>query len=54
MVLLTDIIRETSESFGLGNKAGALIAEAIKIMFDSQKGGLKGFLDRFEREGLAN
>lgn len=52
MVLLTDIIRETSESFGLGNKAGALIAEAIKIMFDSQKGGLKGFLDRFEREGL--
>jgi len=52
MVLLTDIIRETSESFGLGNKAGALIAEAIKIMFNSQKAGLKGFLEQFEREGL--
>ena len=51
MVLLTDIIRETSESFGLGNKAGALIAEAIRIMFNPEKGGLRGFLDRFERVG---
>ena len=52
MVLLTDIIRETSESFGLGNKAGALIAEAIKIMFNPEKGGLNGFVERFDREGL--
>lgn len=52
MPLLTDIVRETAESFGLGNKAGALIAETIRIMFNPKLGGLKGFLDGFERAGL--
>ena len=52
MALLTDIVRETAESFGLGNKAGALVAEAIRIMFNSGQGGLGGFLERFDRAGL--
>ncbi len=43
MALLTDIVRETAESFGLGNKAGALVAETIRIMFNPRQGGLRGF-----------
>lgn len=52
MALLTDIVRETAESFGLGNKAGALVAEAIRIMFNPRQGGLRGFFERFHEAGL--
>lgn len=52
MALLTDIVRETAESFGLGNKAGALVAETIRILFNPRQGGLRGFLERFHEAGL--
>jgi|GEM_PF-876563 len=53
MQLLSDIVRDTDENFGLGNRAAVLVSEAAKCLFDSGHGGLKGFLERLESEGLA-
>jgi outer membrane protein OmpA-like peptidoglycan-associated protein/uncharacterized protein YidB (DUF937 family) len=52
MALLDEIVRETGENFGLGNRAGPLVAEAIRIMFDPKSGGLHGLFDRFDQVGL--
>lgn len=52
MALLNEIIRETAENYGLGYKAGPLVAEATRIMFDPKKGGLPGFFDRVNQAGL--
>lgn len=54
MQLLSDIVRDTDENFGLGNRAAVLVSEAAKCLFDSRHGGFKGFLDRLESEGLAS
>lgn len=54
MQLLSDIVRDTDENFGLGNRAAVLVLEAAKSLFDSRHGGLKGFMDRLESEGLAS
>jgi len=52
MQLLSDIVRDTDENFGLGNRAAVLVSEAAKCLFDAGHGGLKGFLERLEAEGL--
>lgn len=52
MQLLSDIVRDTDENFGLGNRAAVLVSEAAKCLFDPRHGGLRGFLDRLESEGL--
>ena len=54
MALLNEIVRETAENFGLGNRAGPLVAEAIRIMFDPRSGGLHGLFDRFDQAGLGD
>lgn len=54
MQLLSDIVRDTDENFGLGNRATVLVSEAAKCLFDSRRGGLKGFLERLESEGLSS
>ncbi len=53
MELLSGIIRETAENYGLGNKAGPLVAETARLMFEPATGGFKGFIDRLEADGLA-
>ena len=54
MAMLNEIVRETAENFGLGNRAGPLVAEAIRVMFDPKSGGLHGLFDRFEQAGLGD
>ena len=54
MAMLNEIVRETAENFGLGNRAGPLVAEAIRLMFDPKSGGLHGLFDRFEQAGLGD
>lgn len=54
MQLLSDIVRDTDENFGLGNRATVLVSEAAKCLFDARRGGLKGFLERLESEGLSS
>ena len=53
MALLSDIVKETAENFGLGNRAGALVAETVRLMFSPRQGGLQGFLNAFDKAGLA-
>lgn len=54
MQLLSDIVRDTDENFGLGNRAAVLVSEAARSLFDAQHGGLKGFLGQLEAEGLTS
>ncbi len=54
MTLFNEIVTETAESFGLGNKAGALVAETVRLMFNPAKGGLQGFFDRLDEAGLGD
>lgn len=54
MALLNAIVRETAENFGLGNRAGPMVAEAIRIMFDPSSGGLHGLFDRLDQAGLGD
>jgi outer membrane protein OmpA-like peptidoglycan-associated protein/uncharacterized protein YidB (DUF937 family) len=54
MALLSDIVKETAENFGLGNRSGALVAETIRLMFSPRQGGLQGFLNAFDKAGLAD
>ena len=54
MQLLSDIVRDTDENFGLGNRAAVLVSEAAKSLFDPLHGGLTGFLDRLESVGLGS
>ncbi len=51
MALFDSVIAELGSKFGLGAKAGPLIAEVIRLM-SNEPGGIAGFLDRFRRAGL--
>lgn len=51
MRLLSDIVRDADENLGLDRKAPVLVAEAVRFLFLPSHGGLKGFLDRLEKEG---
>jgi outer membrane protein OmpA-like peptidoglycan-associated protein/uncharacterized protein YidB (DUF937 family) len=54
MAFLDSIIREAGERFGLGNKAGDLLAALLGLITDRKQGGFTGFLDRFRQAGLGN
>lgn len=54
MSLFDSIISETSEKFGLGNKAGSLLSALLALMTDKNRGGFAGFLDLFNNTGLGN
>ena len=52
MELLSNIVRETADSFGLGLKAGPLVAETAKMLFEERLGGLQGFIGHLKAAGL--
>ncbi len=52
MELLSNIVRETADSFGLGHKAGPLVAETAKRLFEERLGGLQGFIGHLKAAGL--
>lgn len=55
MALFDPIIRGTAEKFDLGeDRAGTLLAALLALMTDGATGGMKGFLERFERAGLGS
>ncbi|MCU0838002.1 MAG: hypothetical protein MUE49_04675 [Rhodospirillales bacterium] len=51
MALFDSVIAEFGSRFGLGAKAGSLIAEVIRLM-SREPGGIAGFLNRFRSAGL--
>jgi outer membrane protein OmpA-like peptidoglycan-associated protein/uncharacterized protein YidB (DUF937 family) len=53
MQLLSDIVRDTDENFGIGNKTSILVSEATRCLFDPAQDGLKGFFSRLEAAGHA-
>ena len=48
------IINEAGEKFDLGNKSGTLVSALLALMTDGTRGGLAGFLERFNRVGLGD
>lgn len=54
MALFDGVIREISDTFGIGPKAGPLVAELLKAMGESRTGGLAAFLERFKAAGLGD
>lgn len=54
MSLFDSIISETGQRFGLGNKAGNLLAALLGLMSDKSRGGLNGFLDLFRNADLGD
>lgn len=54
MALFDGVIREISDTFGIGPKAGPLVAELLKAMGEPRTGGLAGFLERFKAAGLSD
>ena len=54
MALFDSIISEASERFGLGNKAGGLLASLLSLMTDQNQGGFDGFLNLFKSAGLSD
>jgi OmpA-OmpF porin, OOP family len=54
MALFDSIISEASERFGLGNKAGGLLASLLSLMTDQNQGGFNGFLNLFKNAGLSD
>lgn len=52
MPLFSEIVRDSAENLGLGNKAAALVAAASRAVFDPGEGGLRGFLARCDKAGL--
>ena len=54
MALFDSIISEANERFGLGNKAGGLLASLLSLMTDQNQGGFDGFLNLFKSAGLSD
>ena len=54
MALFDSIISEASERFGLGDKAGGLLASLLSLMTDQNQGGFDGFLNLFKSAGLSD
>jgi outer membrane protein OmpA-like peptidoglycan-associated protein/uncharacterized protein YidB (DUF937 family) len=52
--LLDVLIPETSQKFGLGDKAGALAKAVLTYIFDEVHGGMAGFVQRFRDLGLGD
>ena len=54
MSFVETIIRELSAKFGLDGHAGALAMEALRAITSERRGGLSGFLSRFQTAGLGD
>ena len=54
MSMFDSIINEAGEKFNLGGKAGTLLSALLALMTDKNRGGLAGFLERFNAAGLGD
>lgn len=54
MFKFDSIINESSQKFGLGDKAGNLLSSLFGLITDQSQGGFAGFLDRFRQAGLGD
>ena len=52
--MFESIINEAREKFNLGGKSGTLLSALLAMMTDGTRGGLTGFLERFNRVGLGD
>jgi uncharacterized protein YidB (DUF937 family) len=52
MSMFDAVINESSQNFGLGDKAGSLLSSLLSLITDQSRGGFAGFLDRFRQVGL--
>lgn len=50
--MFDSIINEAGGKFNLGGKSGVLVSALLALMTDGTRGGLAGFLERFNRVGL--
>ncbi len=52
--MFDSIISEVKEKFGLGDKAGGLVAALVGLIANPATGGFGGFIDRFREVGLGD
>ncbi len=52
--MFDSIIKEAQEKFGLGDKAGSLLASLLGLIVNPENGGFSGFIERFKNAGLGN
>jgi len=50
--MFDSIIDQAGERYDLGGKAGTLLSALLALMADGTRGGLAGFLEKFNRVGL--
>jgi outer membrane protein OmpA-like peptidoglycan-associated protein/uncharacterized protein YidB (DUF937 family) len=53
MGIFESLVGELASKFGLGAKAGPLVAELLRFV-NNQPGGIAGFIDKFKLAGLGN
>ncbi len=54
MAIFDSLISEVAQKFGLGDKAGGLLAGALSLITNADNGGLAGLIDKFTGAGLGN
>ncbi|MGI8786509.1 MAG: OmpA family protein [Pyrinomonadaceae bacterium] len=54
MTMFDSIINEADAKFSLGGKASGVLSALLALMTDETRGGLKGFLERFNEVGLGD
>lgn len=54
MAIFDSLISEAAEKFGLGDKAGGLLAGLLSVVTNSESGGLTGLLSKFTGAGLGD
>ncbi|HMS42756.1 MAG TPA: YidB family protein, partial [Pyrinomonadaceae bacterium] len=52
--MFDSIINEAKGKFGLGDKAGGLVAALLGLIANPASGGFGGFIDRFKDVGLGD
>ncbi len=52
--MFDSIIKEAQEKFGLGDKAGGLLASLLGLIANPANGGFSGFMGRFKDAGLGD
>ena len=54
MAIFDSLITEVAGKFGLGDKAGGLLAGLLSLLTSSDSGGLTGFISKFTGAGLGD
>ena len=50
--MFESIVKDVQEKFGLGDKAGSLLASLLGLIINPANGGFHGFIERFREAGL--